>query len=790
MKKFYSYVLLFFTSYFLSAQNADVSGIVRDAETKEALSGATLKFEKKLGTASDASGKFKITVPAADYDVVVSYIGYKNEKLQLSLAPGEKKQIEVLMKPSAIQIAQVVTVSQYKKNLAKETVSTDVVTKDQIRNTNANDLGDVVSKTSGVLVQDGTISIRGGSSFSYGVGTRTAVLSDGLSLSSADRGEVQTKMAPLENVKQVEVVKGASSVVYGSSALNGVVNVITEWPSDSDPKTELETNIAIYDNPKLKYQKWWGSPQPFFGSINVNHQRREKDLQIVTGGNIFYENSFLQANNQFRMRAFLKTRYIHPKKPGLSFGINGQVFVERNELFFLSGDLDTMAFMSANSSGDEHQKWMIDPHLTWSNDKGHNFKTNIRYMGIYRQGAGDDIDAVSNAISADNQYQYRFKKDLFIVTAGLPFSVGLSKSNLYPGIHTNYNAAFYTQLETNYKVLSFQAGVRYEIAGVDSVVITTRPVFRSGINIQAAKGTFIRASWGQGYRVPTIAEKYIAQVFVPGAYIIPNDTLRDESSWSFELGLSQGFQIKDWKAFIDVSVFWQEYKNYIEYQIGLWPNFYRNGSKIFPDSAEFFGSPGYVLGARPNNIENARIAGYEIGLRTSGKIGPISLQFNGGYSYNFPTQKLAANDSTSYTTKDFLRDLFIFNGRRLGPGDTVNILPYRPRHIFRADLELRYWKCYLGTTLNFISAPEVVPAFYRVLADVIFPATDSYLAIDRYLESRKPGDFFMDIRMGININEKFGMGFIIKNVTNLYYSLRPAKPEPLRNYTIQFRYKF
>lgn len=89
------------------------------------------------------------------------------------------------------------------------------------------------------------------------------MLSDGLSLTSADRGEVQSKMVPLANVKQVEIVKGASSVVYGSSALNGVVNVITEWPSESEPKTEIETNVGVYDNPSDLRRKWWGTVPPF-----------------------------------------------------------------------------------------------------------------------------------------------------------------------------------------------------------------------------------------------------------------------------------------------------------------------------------------------------------------------------------------------------------------------------------------------------------------------------------------------------------------------------------------------
>jgi hypothetical protein len=51
---------------------------------------------------------------------------------------------------------------------------------------------------------------------------------------------------------------------------------------------------------------------------------------------------------------------------------------------------------------------------------------------------------------------------------------------------------------------------------VDSVIVTGRPVFRSGINLQAGKATFFRASWGQGYRIPSIGERFVAQEFFGG----------------------------------------------------------------------------------------------------------------------------------------------------------------------------------------------------------------------------------------------------------------------------------
>ena len=783
MKKFYLSLLAIVCSFsLLLAQNAELSGTVKEEETGEALAGASVKYQKSRGAITDAVGKYVISLPAGEYEISFSSIGYKTQRQKVTLTAGEKQKLDIVLKGDVFKLNEVVSVSQYKKNSAKETVSIAVVGKDQIQRTNSNDVGEVVNKVPGVLVQDGQISIRGGSSYSYGVGSRTSLLVDGLNTSSADLGQTQNNLVPLENVKQVEVIKGASSVIYGSSALNGVVNIITAWPTDSDPKTEVETNVGVSDKPKDPRQKWWDSSPPFFGSVNINHQRRIKDVQIMTGGNFNYTNSYLQGNNEWRVRGYLKTRYLDPKHPGLTYGVNTSIQVERTDQFFISKDLDSLAYVPAASSSSEYNKVTIDPHLNYSSIKGHNYKLNIRYMNIFREGNGVDPDAVSHFFSIDNQYQYRFKKDMLIVTAGMPFSFGSSSSNLYKSTWFNFNWALYTQAEFNYKILSLQGGLRYEIAGLDTEIITSRPIFRAGMNIQASKSTNVRVSWGQGYRIPSIAEKYVAQPFITGVNIIPNDTLKDESGWNFEIGIQQGIQIKNWKLGFDAAFFWQEYKNFIEYNVGVFPNYYSNGQKIFPDSLELF--PGSVLGPRAQNIQNARIAGYEVGLLSAGKLGPVGINITAGYTYNFPGQRM--KDST-YSTKDFLRDVFVFNGKRVGPEDTSRILPYRFRHLVRADIELSYWKVYAGATFYYISTPERIPIFYNVVGQFIF---NDYYAVNKYVAQHGTGDFAMDIRAGMKFNDHFSMGFIMKNVTNRYYSLRPGRPEAFRNFTIQLRYKF
>ena len=786
-KTFTLLVILLVTANFVAAQTAKIKGSVTDADSKDPLAGATVKYDKNKGVMSDASGHFSLTVPAGEHEVTISFVGYKTAKQTVTVKDGETLNLDIPLNPSAFQMNQVVTVSQYGKNAAKETVSMTVISREQIQNTNPTDVADLVSRAPGVLVQDGQISIRGLSSFSYGVGSRTTLLVDGMNLTSPDLQQTQNNLVPLENVKQVEIVKGAASVLYGSNSLDGVVNVITEWPIDNDPKTEIETNVGVYDQPKQKNQKWWDAALPFFGSINVNHQRRFGPVQFICGGNITSSNSFLEHNNEYRMRGFFKMRYIHPKISGLSFGLNGSFMLERIDQFFISKNLDSLALVPADYSSSNYELTTIDPFVTYATLKGHQYKLQMRYMNIFRKGNGQDANAISHYLEIDNQYQYHYHKNLLVFTAGAPFNCGIESSNLYTGNHFNFASAVYGQGEVNYKMITFQAGLRYEVSGVDTFIIKSKPVFRTGLNIQAAKATFFRFSWGQGYRVPSVAEKYLAQNFVSNIVIVPNDTLKAESAWSLELGFAQGFVIgKTWKVLFDAAFYWQQYNNYIEYIIGEYPNRDSHGTPFLPATYEFPPHSGVVLGPRPFNVGKARIAGYELSLNSDGKIGPIGVKISASYNYNFPND-LSASSRTGYNTGDYLKDMFKYNFQKVSSADSTKLLPFSIRHLLHADVELSYKKFYVGTTLSYYSVPEVVPVFFEYVSTFIF---NNPYAVNQFYAKHKRGDFIADLRAGVKINDHFAIGFIVKNVGNLFYELRPGIASPIRNYTVQFRYNF
>ena len=87
------------------------------------------------------------------------------------------------------------------------------------------DAGKILNQVPGVVVNDGQINIRSGSGWSYGAGSRVMVTLDEMPMLAGDVGSVPFNFLPIESVSGIEVIKNAGSVLYGSSALNGIFNL-------------------------------------------------------------------------------------------------------------------------------------------------------------------------------------------------------------------------------------------------------------------------------------------------------------------------------------------------------------------------------------------------------------------------------------------------------------------------------------------------------------------------------------------------------------------------------------
>ena len=152
----------------------------------------------------------------------------------MNVKEGETISLDVSLAVEATELGvMVVSAGKFEQKLEEVTVSMDVMKQSLIQNKNTTTMQNLMDQCPGVNILGGQANIRGGSGFSYGAGSRVMILVDDLPLLTADAGDVKWNFIPVENIEQVEVIKGASSALFGSSAMNGVINFRTSYPKDT-----------------------------------------------------------------------------------------------------------------------------------------------------------------------------------------------------------------------------------------------------------------------------------------------------------------------------------------------------------------------------------------------------------------------------------------------------------------------------------------------------------------------------------------------------------------------------
>lgn len=232
------FLLFLLLSSGLSAQNATLNGKITDALSGEALFGAAIRVGSG-GAIADYEGRFSLSLAPGNYEITVTYTGYTPKKLPIRLVAAETRDVDIKL-DNADNLLQTATVTagKFEKPLGEVTVSMDVIQTKLIQNTNTTAVDQVLIKVPGLSIVDGQASIRGGAGFSYGAGTRVLILVDDIPALQPDAGLPNWTDFPVENIAQMEVLKGAASALYGSSAMNGIINIRTGFAKDQ-PETEF-----------------------------------------------------------------------------------------------------------------------------------------------------------------------------------------------------------------------------------------------------------------------------------------------------------------------------------------------------------------------------------------------------------------------------------------------------------------------------------------------------------------------------------------------------------------------
>ncbi len=781
-----------------------VKGSVNDDKDNSELIGVSVVIKGTTqGVTTDESGKFQLETPAGKVSLVFSYMGYDAKTIDLVLKEGEMRVLNIKLTESQKELEiVVVTGAKYDKKLGEETVSMEVLKGQQILQSNAK-AEEALNYVPGVNMLGKNTSIRGGGTFADGAGSRVLVMLDDIPIISPENGGVNWSGMPLEAVEQVEIIKGAASASYGSSAMNGIMNFRT-MSAKPEMYNKLLVNFGLYQQPKDKKMSWFWNKRkvtrsgdttsrlhrPLFGGFQFTHAKRYGDVDVLVSGAYQEDEGFRYANRSRVIRGFGKLRYIPKKFDRLTIGVNYGVLREDYQDFFVmwgygndtvrigwpshariaygippftETNADSFAYFPVELSNRLTTTVNVDPFINYydKQDNRHSFKHRTYFTQMYNTaGSGDSSESRQHYF--DYSFLKEFKAIALVISTGATYHYTTGRGSTF-NTKDAHNAAAYFQFDKKFfNRLTLNAGVRLEFAKLDTIVQTADiwslsfnsgvkrtvpravspviPVFRVGLNYQAAEGTYIRASWGQGFRYPAIAEKFTRTVR-SGVQVFPNESLMPEAGWSAELGVKQGVKFSRWIFFADVTGFVSYYNNMIEFQ-SLEPN------EI----------PGVNFGFRAKNVPSVRIAGCEVSTIGNGKIYGIPLNFMIGYTYLNPI-------NLAYDPSNFLDS---------------RILKYRIEHSFKADISSNYKGFMMGMRCFFNS-------FMREIDKI---GIGAFQSITQFRAGHDKGDFVMDLRTGYSYRDKLTFNVMVKNVTNTEYTLRPGLIEAPRNYTFQVGYQF
>ncbi|MBR8709584.1 TonB-dependent receptor [Bacteroides pyogenes] len=565
----------------------------------EILPGATITVKgQNTGVTSAADGSYRITLPGSGtYTIIASYIGHRNQSKKA--IAGVDRQINFYLQEEEFGLETVVVTGTRTPKLLKDVpIITRVLTAEDIKKVNVDHVGQLLEAElpgidfSYTMDQQVAINLQG-----FG-GNSVLFLVDGERLAGESMNNVDYNRLNLDNVERVEIVKGAASTLYGSSAIGGVINLITREPEDGW-NLNLNTRFAEHNSRRyggtfnLKRGKW---------SSQTNVQHTNSDNYNVPQG--VYKTIY--GNRIWNIKERLTFR---PTEQLKLTARAGYYFRERKK----TGD-----------SKDRYRDFSGAIKAHYDLDRGSNLEVTYTFDQYDKSDfltlTGKDIRDYSNVQhNVHTLYTYTLnEKHVFTAGADYMRDYLLSYQFTRNGSHRMHSADAFMQFDWNpNKFFNLITGIRFDYFS-QSNVRNVSPHIGAMYKIGACS---IRSSYSQGFRSPTLKEMYMDFFMNNTMMIYGNSDLKAEKSHNFALSA--------------------EYlKNRYNFTISGYYNITRNRIDIFS-----FRDTNGAIAQRYTNKEKVDITGIDMNLSAKYPCG-VAGRISYGYVHEIMRDKQVRLSST------------------------------------------------------------------------------------------------------------------------------------------------
>jgi outer membrane receptor for ferrienterochelin and colicins len=407
----------------------------------------------------------------------------------------------------------VVTASKTATKLGNVTSPISIITKKNIQQAGSLRLKDILQEQAGMSITNG-----------FGAGIQmqglnpdyTLILLNGAPLVGRTAGVLDLNRIGITNIKKIEIVKGPSSSLYGSEAMAGVINIITD--NTSEKKIQFGARYG-FGNPNLG----WSSPlgKNVFKNSDLNFLliTKYKKATFNFSSNAFYLDAI-------SFRPYSSERITQPiwrftNQLSISAPINNKnnfTFLVRNGYDQIKQNfaVNNNGAVSTSYGKETNNDLNINSNLTHVfNDK---IKSSLNvyatlYKGYQKLNFSNKPDSSyidefrQNLYRAENQNDFKFKN--MLVTIGAGYIIDQAYSTRYDNVESKkQNQILYAFAQHEWtlsKNLIFTTGVRYDHNKIFAAAFSPKFSFRYIAN----KAMTIKGSIGRGFKAPDFRQLYL-----------------------------------------------------------------------------------------------------------------------------------------------------------------------------------------------------------------------------------------------------------------------------------------
>ena len=531
---------------------------------------------------TNRDGYFEMkAIPSGKYQLRISFIGYENFQQEVEIKAGETTKVNAELVPLTSQINAVVVTGNMKEATKLSSVTpVDVYTAKYFQRAPVNNLWDAMSGVNGIFSDvDNGVANTNDIQINGIEGNYTEILIDGVPAMNGLAGIYALNAFPMSIIDKIEIIKGASSSLYGSDAMAGVVNIITKSPENTpvfyanvDLTSYLETTEDISASFRLKNvsslfavsgenmnTRWDLNGNGFMGIPLTNRfsffnkwgfTRKENRVATIYARYLFEDRFGGQMNTPGRLTGSNQyyTQWIRTNQ--WQAGFKYQLPVP--EKILLTADYtehyQNAYFGTTPYSGRQRS---VFAQLTWSkNVDGHNYLV----LGAC--------------------YRMRYYQD----------NTSLSEDYLTGTGNTSHTTGVFMEDEISISGLhKLILGARFDYNNQSGPVVTPRVNYKW--NSKNEKNV-VRFGFGTGYRTPDLLNDGFGAITGERIINVPVK-LTPEQDMTFNTNYTRVQQLPFGIMSIDISAFYTYFLNYID------PDYSVDGYIIYTNTKGGLNAPGF-----------------------------------------------------------------------------------------------------------------------------------------------------------------------------------------------------